>query len=408
MKKRLLVIDGMYYCNRTLGGMRAEDETFTLDTDQQRENFKSQLHNSMINLLESFNNDKYTLIHNVIYVTDFGSWRKDIEPFIPKYYRDMQQTNPDDVPPLKYKENRKEKKEESPVNYKEFYRMCMEFNKEIAECVPFISIKGCEGDDLIMLLSKTYQKSENYELMVFCTDGDLIQCVNDSTILFRNIRSTVSPAGEFVISYPKFHELFIATNLNNPATKLLKSSLIGDYPQLFKITLNNKYTVERQPNVSIHYATPVSLALKKCICGDEKDNIFPLLRKFTSSRKRSISEKELLQSFEIIVGKYNEKNCFEVFNNQEKRTELFVTLRSVFKLETYPINEMEAHFQHNYRINVLTPKNLDRELVEQFVERLKEIQTDIETPLEVSERFKYIKSRDNAGDLLANSIPTEL
>lgn len=399
MKKRILVIDGMYYCNRTLGGMRAEDETFTLDTRLQQEAFKTQLHNSLVNLVESFNNERQNLIHNVLFITDFDSWRKRVTPFIPKYYRDLKATNPGDVPPLGYKENRKEKKEESPVNYEAFYKMCSEFNEELSKHMPFISIRGCEGDDIIMLLSKTYQKSENYELLVFCTDGDLIQCVNDNTMLFRNIRSGASPAGEFVISYPKFHELYIASNMNNPATKLLKSS-INDYFTLFKMQLNNEYPIDRKPNVSIHYATPVSLALKKCICGDDKDNIFPILRKFTETRKRSISEKELIKTFEMIVGKYNEKNCFEVFTNKDVREELFVTLRSVFKLETYPIKEMEDHFQHNQRINVLSPKNLDRELVEAFVEKLKTLKEQIETPIG---RLKRVQSIGK--DILAQSVP---
>lgn len=402
-KKRLLVIDGMYYCNRTLGGMRAEDETFTLETEQQQSNFKAQLHNSLTNLLGSFVNEKRNLIHNVIYVTDFDSWRKKIDPHYPKYYKDMENTTPDLIPVLKYKENRKEKKVESPVDYDAFYRMCNEFDNEVAERIPFISVKGCEGDDLIMLLSKTFQNKDNYELLVFCTDGDLIQTVNANTMLFRNIRSGDAPAGEFVISFQKYHELFISNDVNNPATKLLGSS-IDTYSELFKMQLNNDYPVERKPGFAIKYATPVSLALKKCICGDDKDNIFPILRKFSGERKRSISEKELIKTFEMVIGKYNEKNCFEVFKDEELRKDLFVTLRSIFKMETYPIADMEAHFKHNERVNVLSPKNLDRELVEAFVERLKEIQPMFEQPIDMTKQ-KMKQVRDNAKDLLAQSVP---
>ena len=217
MKRRILGIDGMYFANRVLGGMTSQNETLTLEPEQEQKNFLSNLHNSLWSIVRSFNNDTQTLINNVVIFCDYGSWRKDIPVYIPEYYKDVDEIK---QPVFGYKENRVKKKQESPVNYKIFYELVSQFMEDVKSQIPVIKIPGLEGDDCICIMSHMLKNSQNAEMIIFCTDGDLEQCVNDNVILFRNIRSKECPNGEIVISQRKYHELFVNSS-NDPITKLI-------------------------------------------------------------------------------------------------------------------------------------------------------------------------------------------
>lgn len=411
MKKRLLVIDGMFFANRTLFGAQAANETLTLNSEQEQHNLLSMMHNSIMNILQSFNNDQHTLIHNVIIVEDYDSWRKHYPVYKPLYFERIGQEH---VPVLGYKENRKEKKEKSEINYDNFYGVSHQFFKEINSKYPVLKVAGCEGDDLIMLLSKTFAKSDDYELLVFCTDGDLVQTVNDNCMLFRDIRSKDCPCGEFVISPNKMHEYMSGKNVSAEARLL--SGLVNmqtDMDILFSMCFNSTQTIKREPGKGIRYATPIQIALTKCVCGDAKDNIFPILRKpksETAKKNLSVSEKQLVKTVEMILGKFNEKNCYQVMNDKETRDDVFTTLRSVFKDDNYPLDKIEEHFQHNYKINVLTMKNLSEQLVDEYKRTFTtDILPRIKEPLDSSLFEKDIRTtRDNATDLLASSAPKDL
>lgn len=404
-KKRFLVIDGMYFANRVLGGMTSQNETLSLEPEQEQSNFLANLHNSFWTLVKSFNNESRTLINNVIFVSEYGSWRKKLEPYTPGYYRIADDgTQPKSIPVLGYKENRVEKKEKSTVNYDIFYKLVSRFNEEISGTVPVVKVPNLEGDDCICLLSAMFAQSTNAELIVFCTDGDLEQCVNDNVMLFRNIKSKQNPNGEFVISQNKFHQLFI-DNYNDPMSKLLGDNLEHDYYRtLFSMQLSSDYTVQRVAGKDIRFARPFSVALKKIICGDAKDNVFPILRKVGEMRNRSVSEKELNDTIEMMYGKLNDKTALKIITDKDTRDELFVTLRGNFKFTpNYKLSFMEEHFERNKKLIWLTPKIIGEELVRNFVETFKTVQDVLNTQIVIPEQNKTLQ--DNATELYANSIP---
>lgn len=403
-KKRFLVIDGMYFANRVLGGMTSQNETLSLEPEQEQSNFLANLHNSFWTLVKSFNNESRTLINNVIFVSDYGSWRKKLEPYTPGYYRIADDgTQPKSIPVLGYKENRVEKKEKSTVNYDIFYKLVSRFNEEISGTVPVVKVPNLEGDDCICLLSAMFAQSTNAELIVFCTDGDLEQCVNDNVMLFRNIKSKQNPNGEFVISQAKFHKLFIEGN--DPMTKIFGDNLERDYYHtLFSMQLSSDYTVQRVAGKDIRFACPHSVALKKIVCGDAKDNVFPILRKVGELRNRSVSEKELNDTIEMMYGKLNEKTALKIITDKETRDELFVTLRGNFKfVPNYKLSFMEEHFERNKKLIWLTPKVIGEELVRSFVDAFKSVKDVLNKQIEIPEQNKTMQ--DNATELYANSIP---
>lgn len=401
MKRRILGIDGMYFANRVLGGMTSQNETLTLETEQEQKNFVSNLHNSLWSIIRSFNNETQTLINNVIMFCDYGSWRKQLPVFTPDYYKDVDESK---IPVLGYKENRVKKKEESPVNYEIFYKLVSDFMEEINNQIPVIKIPGFEGDDCICIMSHMIKNSQNTEMIIFCTDGDLEQCVNDNVMLFRNIRSKDCPNGEIVISQNKYHYLFVDSN-NDPMTKLLGDNTERNYyKMLFSTQLNSEYKVERKPDKDIRYACPASLALKKIVCGDAKDNVFPLLRKIGESRNRSISEKELIKSIEPYSAKVNDKICAEIINDKNLRTDVFVTMKSVFKFAPdYPIESIEEHFQHNKELILLLPSVIGKERVQTFVNFFKEnVENKLTKQIEVPQKEREV--HDNATQLYAESV----
>lgn len=401
MKRRILGIDGMYFANRVLGGMTSQNETLTLETVQEQNNFISNLHNSLWSIIRSFNNENQTLIHNVIMFCDYGSWRKKLPIFVPDYYKDVEESK---IPVLGYKENRVKKKEESNINYKIFYELVSKFMDEINNEIPVIKIQDFEGDDCICLLSHMLKNSKNTEMIVFCTDGDLEQCVNDNVILFRNIRSKDCPNGEIIISQNKYHYLFVDCD-NDPMTKLLSDNTERNYYKLlFSTQLNSEYKVERKPDKDIRYACPATIALKKIICGDAKDNVFPILRKVGNSKNRSISEKELIKSIEPYVHKVNDKSCEEVLNNKELRNDVFVTMKSIFKFAPeYSLESLEKHFQHNKELILLLPSVIGKEKVKIFVEYFKEnIEKRLVNQIQIPQKEREI--HDNATQLYADAV----
>ena len=401
MKRRILGIDGMYFANRVLGGMTSQNETLTLEPEQEQKNFLSNLHNSLWSIVRSFNNDTQTLINNVVIFCDYGSWRKDIPVYIPEYYKDVDEIK---QPVFGYKENRVKKKQESPVNYKIFYELVSQFMEDVKSQIPVIKIPGLEGDDCICIMSHMLKNSQNAEMIIFCTDGDLEQCVNDNVILFRNIRSKECPNGEIVISQRKYHELFVNSS-NDPITKLIgDNSERNYYKMLFSVQLNSEYPVQRKPEKDIRYACPSSVALKKIICGDAKDNVFPILRKVGETRNRSVSEKEMIKAIEPYQGKITDIACSEVIYDDKLRSDVFFTMRSVFKLlPDYPLDKIEEHFQHNKKLILLTPQVIGKERIQDFVKFFQEnVKEKLEHQIEVPKKEREI--HDNATQLYADSV----
>lgn len=408
--KRILVIDGMYFANRTIFTMQAENETITLNDDQEQHNFLTHLNNSFVSLINAYNNDAHQLIDSVIFVTDFGSWRKDQSPFIPKYYRDIKDKAPNMIPVMKYKENRVDKREKSIINWDNFYGIVNKFFDEISVDYPSLRIAGCEGDDLIYLLSKTFAKS-NYELLVFCTDGDIAQTANDNVIVYRNTKSKDNPYGEFVMTQNRINEYFGNRN-SNPELRLLGKGIEDSFQQLIKMQLYSTIEVQRDMGKGITLAQPKKMLIVKCICGDAKDNIFPILRKPKLSpekRNASISEKQLFDAIKCNFGDVSEEICGKLFEDKDARIDVFITLRSLFKMDEYPLDEMEQHFQHNVKLNVLDIKNLDRRVIDEFKEKMKAILPLINKGIDMDKIKKSTKTtRDHAVDLLVSSAPKDI
>lgn len=357
MNRKILIIDGMYFAQRVLGQINMGDSVNNLVTDAEQTAFRASLNNSLVNLWNTFSNSGVNLIDNIIFVTDCGSWRKDVTPFRPYYIpEDSEQV-------IGYKEQRKAKKEESPINYDNFYRITNEFVESIRDKVIVFKINKLEGDDNIMLLSNKLKEYPNILSIVFATDGDLDQVVRDNVFIMRNIRSKDAPNGEYVITLNMYGKIFEQST----ESALLSSSLDTKfYRDLFSIQIGNidgTSKIQRSLNRGISIATPFRTALVKSVAGDKKDNIFSLIswKSSTGTRQYNITEKYIEKALEKHGYALTESNCQKVLTSKENLVNLMLSLKEVTKQNTVELEGVLKHLKHNLKINMLSVNNVPEE-----------------------------------------------
>jgi len=395
--KRILMVDGNYFAQRSLGTLNMGDRINNLETKLEKESFLNELNSSIINLYSAF----APYIDNIIFCTDNYSWRKEIEPHKPYWITDDR--------PIKYKENRKETKEESPINYDNFYILYKKFVKSIEEKVHVFDQHGLEGDDQIMLISNKVAHIPDIELIVFCTDGDLVQTVKDNCCLLRNIRSKEIPNGEFVISLNKYKEIF---------EKTAKDVFFGNamdlsyYKKLFSICIGNTQgnsKISRSLNQGISIATPFKIALVKSICGDKKDNSFSIIawKSTTGTIEYKLTEKYLEKALKIHGYNLTEANCQKILVDKEILINLMLALKEVSKQTHVSLETMGKHLKHNLRLIVLSKNNVPENYLENFNKLWDEKQDSILNSVFDPMVFKSmpIHRKDSASDVFEKSIP---
>lgn len=354
MNRRLLVIDGNYFGHRTLGALNMGDRINNLESNLELEQFRAALINSLIGLWDTFK----SYCDNLIFVADSYSWRKELTPIKPYWIMDENH-------PIGYKENRKELKEESSINYNNFNTILDEFVESLRNKIIVLKSKGLEGDDLIMLLSKKF-KDTNIEMLVFCNDGDLNQTVNSNTLIFRNIKSKDAPAGEFVVSAQLFSKIL---NQNKDIhTKLLSSSITLQYDSLLKMTMDGG-KINRKIGQGIKIAEPFTLALVKSICGDKKDNIFSIMgwKSTTGTKDFKLTENMIEKALaKLRYEELNEELAKQILMEPNLLTSLIYTLREMTNQTNVDIKVIGEHLKHNLKINILSEKNIPIEYLTEF------------------------------------------
>ena len=405
--RRLLLIDGNYFAQRVLGQVNMGDSENNLITEIEQQNFRQALNNSLINLYKTFNNESTNLIDQIIFVCDCGSWRKDVKPFVPYYLKDDKDT------PLGYKEQRKAVKEESPIDYDNFYKIYNDFTENIKDKVVLFKINKLEGDDELMLLVNKLSKNSNIFSTVFCTDGDLMQIVRDNVVLMRNIRSKDAPNGEFVLTENTYKKIFEQSAMD----ALLGGAFDNSYfKNLFAIqigSIDGKNKVERKLDRGISLATPFKTALVKSVAGDKKDNIFSLLswKAKTGTRSYHITEKYIEKALQVHGYDLSEINCQKILSSKETLFNLLLSLKEVTKQNDVELTDMAYHLKHNLKINMLSVKNVPEELRNEFDKLFEENSDKIfneklnENNLMTLYKEVNYNPKNKGKDVLKDSIP---
>jgi len=402
MEKRILIIDGNYFAHRAIHGLRISQPDFNLTTVQQMNNFESLLNDSFINLFKSFNNNYHELLQNIVFVFDGKSWRKSIEPIKPYYINDDTK--------LGYKDNRKEQKEESDIDYDNFNLTIENFRNKIKSQVPVIHFDGGEGDDALLLLTNKFSE-QNIESIIFATDGDLKFLVNKNTILLRNVKSKELPDGEFIISSYLYSKMFAEKSMLEKFTQTNLDTQF--YDLLFAIDVANGGSVKsnkiRKISNGISLTNKYTNLLIKVICGDAKDNIFPLYRwrnpKDTMNMK--VTETMLKKAFEMSLYDFDEKTVKEAFSDGKLMAQILVNLKTVTKQSNVELKQIVEHYQHNLRMNKLSVECLPEYVINNFNSCYDGVLPLINKTMELETLLKMnlkVHQNDSAKELIISSI----
>ena len=403
--KKYLLIDGNYFGHRVIHGIRIGQPDFNLTTSQQIFNFESSLNDSFINLFKSFNNNFHELIDNVIFVFDHKSWRKDIK-YDGKHFKPYYISDAIELQHLGYKDNRKEDKEKSDIDWDNFNKSMSNFRMKIENIVATFNTDSSEGDDALFFLSQ-YFTNRDIDSIIFCTDGDLKSLINNNTMLLRNIKSN-----EFVISKFLNKKLFEPKNIIEQFTQVNTDTSF--YDNLFSVDVSNGGTVKsrivRIPGSGIEITDSTKNLIIKIICGDKKDNIFPIFRWKASTGKmnKKVTENMIIKAFEIFGYDWNEENCVTVFNDNKMMSMMLFELQKITKQKDAPMREVGAHYKHNLLLNKLSFETIPEFVIKNLENRVTEIIDLIDKNLKIEEILKIrlnVTTSDNAKDLIITSTP---
>lgn len=420
--KTFLLVDGNYFGNRTLHGERISNPDFNMSTQGDMMKFDHLMYQNILSLIKSFKNDKRDIIDNIIFAFDNRSWRKSVDPHLPYYLRNELASDE----PLKYKENRKKMKEESDVDWENFELSMTHFSKELMQFIPTLNVNGLEGDDTIFALKEILTKA-GCNIIIFCTDGDLTQMIDDQTFVFKNVKSKQSPNGEIYMSKKNFELLYgnqsstdllsiFQSNQNRTDDDLTRLNIIKHLVDI-QVSANYNFNANRKMNEQVFITDKNQLLFKKIVMGDKKDNIFPIFRWKANSRNMSGSNSHIDKTFKRLAIKtkdvdeaYGMIMDYENPDNQDLINTFLINMADITNQKTVA-KEIRKHFIHNYKMNVLSEKTIPSEYISDFIEDFKYFLPMIKQDLDY-ENLEIAISRQNknlgvadSGNIITQSAP---
>lgn len=403
---RYLAIDGNYFANRCIFTLNQGDNVNNLETDLECQRFYEALRVQLAKIWDVFGKH----CDNIIFVSDSYSWRNKLEPYKP-YYVKLQESEEEGTEiNITYKGLRKEIKEQSDINYENFYKYYDMFVDSIYDKIPVFKVDGLEGDDLFALIAD-HINADSDECCIFGTDKDLTQLVTGGVYMFLNTRSKENPNGLFMIS-KEISNIYIPEKPD--PLKMLMARHTDDitFKNLLSADLYDKNgTVDRLWGNGLKLSEPHKIILNKIVCGDKSDNILPLFRWKSGDRNYSVTEKMIEKAFFNMMEGYNDGTCKMVLNDFDSLVDFLSNLMIITrqKCAMYLIRE---HFAYNRQIVELKRKYMPVESVEKFENRFKELQPKMNKML----GYQYIREalslasaqiNDQATNILKDSIPVD-
>lgn len=270
-------------------------------------------------------------IDNIIFVSDGGSWRGDIE--IPQFIYDEVGDQP-----VTYKGQRHLSDE---FNWTLIFQYYEELINELEKNnITTCKAKNIEGDDWCWYWSRKLNK-EGTNCIIWSMDKDLNQLVNinkDDGIF------TVCWDSKTGLKCPK-----IINNNENPLDFFF-NDLNKEYNNRIFQSICDKCT-------KINEIEPKEIIINKIIRGDAGDNIFPIIlkksNKIDSIKKFRVSQKDL--DFNIDLN--NDEDIKGYIHN------ILTSKKYLNKVNKSEENIFE-HFKYNYKLIVLDKKNYPKDILE--------------------------------------------
>lgn len=427
MKKTLLLIDGSYIGHRSLFALGKQmQQEITLDTNEEMRLFEQQLVNDVISIYKSININ--TRVDNILFYVDKNSWRNSETMHRPYYEPETKL--------IGYKENRKEKKDSSNVDWLMYHEClanaCHKLNTY--KGIFGLTREGFEADDLIFLTTNHYHKIHN--ILIFANDGDYQQCVLSPNVYYiKNSKSKDCPTGAIVVDkkYMLKREIANIGGLEILKNKMAKSSGLLDIISKIEIGKHEPGQVLRNENNNgIVLAEPFYFGFLKAISGDKKDNILPIIGKYSESgRLTRVLEKNVLTAFSTIRESISDDG-FDVNYNNKTNNELaeiivddirnsdtakeisgitktfLLSLVAQLKQSSIAKNIFQ-HLKLNIKIMMLTQLIYNKSVTSKFESILQSIEIKLNEKIDLdndnTETISGNNSINSVNDILFNSIP---
>lgn len=344
-----LLIDGNFFLRRILG---VATLTFTETPDEDRKQLLEKLAQS----LSATVREHYKHINNIVIARDYSSWRKTVDVVKPIESNKISDDSD-------YKDNRKA---DSNTDWTKVYACFDEFCNILQSSslsVPIIRTKGAEGDD-IMWVVPNMLKQMNRKTILWSSDGDAIQTVDESIHYFKLPKKT--------IYLPKS-----MTPTENNDFSIFGKTVDPCYDSFISTAQDG-----------VRCINPDYVLLMKIVKGDGKDNVSPLFfwktAKTTAKPRTAQIEKAL-----AAVG-LNETNFTSAHIYDDNKMEWFIQQLMVYTKQYRDLEHTVNVFKSNRRLLALNAKEIPETVINDIVTVTKHQLTQYKPNLEKLKSYANI------------------
>lgn len=324
-----------------------------------KERARDELHELMAKSISIVLN-RFSIIDNIILVTDGGSWRKQLP--VPKAIENVT-----------YKGNRTSAKE---LDWKYIYGALTDLTdccKELG--VTVANHSSIEGDDWVWYWSRRLN-AEGTSCIIWSSDNDLKQ-------LIQNDSSTMA----FTAWYNDKNGIWLESSMNDEIVDELdffmspikvKSSILESLVQLSKST---------------SYINPDDIVMEKIICGDAGDNIKSVAKVVSGSKTYKVSNK----IWQEIKSNLNIKSLNEFF---EQKNNIIKSIAAIKKFIDCNVNDIDEMFDYNIKL-VWLNETIIPETIIMYMNQLEYNITDINY---IRSNFRTMCRKNNSIEDIFESI----
>ena len=327
--------------------------------DVAKEHARNELHELMAKSISIVLN-RFSIIDNIVLVTDGGSWRKQLP--VPKAIENVT-----------YKGNRTTAKE---LDWKYIYGALTDLTERCKELgVTVANHSSIEGDDWVWYWSRRLN-AEGTSCIIWSSDNDLKQLV-------QNDASTMA----FTAWYNDKNGIWLESSMNDE---------IIDELEFFMSPIKVKSPILEslvQLSKSTSYINPDDIVMEKIICGDAGDNIKSIAKVVSGNKTYKVSVK----MWNSIKEGLNITSLSEFFNYKNRIISAITGLKKFVNCDAADISEM---FDYNIKL-VWLNEDIIPETIIMYMNQLEYNITDINY---IRSNFRTMCRKDNSIEDIFNSI----
>ena len=324
-----------------------------------KERARDELHELMAKSISIVLN-RFSIIDNIVLVTDGGSWRKQLP--VPKAIENVT-----------YKGNRSSAKE---LDWKYIYGALTDLSEQCKKLgVTVANHSSIEGDDWVWYWSRRLN-AEGTSCIIWSSDNDLKQLV-------QNDASTMA----FTAWYNDKNGIWLESSMNDE---------IIDELDFFMSPIKVKSPVLEslvQLSKSTSYINPDDIVMEKIICGDAGDNIKSIAKVVSGSKTYKVSVK----MWNEIKSGLGITSLTEFF---EQKNRIIASITALKKFISCNVNDIDEMFDYNIKL-VWLNEDIIPETIIMYMNQLEYNVTDINY---IRSNFKTMCKKNNSIEDIFESI----